>query len=139
MAARREVFLGGSRLKRFMETVEKTTAAITEPAVVQRTEGKTAGADVEERMEPPVAAVRAPAVVSLSADPWAGLLQTGLNLFEQLAVASRTPPDARPEGLSFVQRDPQTGQDYLRIPVPSADVLDRALQAIGAVLDRFRK
>ena len=49
------------------------------------------------------------------------------------------PSDARPEGLSLVQRDLQTGQDYLRIPVPSSDVLDRALQAIGAVLDRFRK
>jgi superfamily II DNA or RNA helicase len=135
----REVFLGGSRLTRFMETVEQTTAAITEPAVVPRKEGKTAGADVEERMEVRVGAARAPAPAPLSADPWAGLLQTGLTLLEQLAVASRTPPDARPEGLSFVQRDPRTGQDYLRIPVPSADVLDRALQAIGAMLDRFRK
>ena len=72
-----------------------------------------------------------------SRDP--GLLQTGLTLLEQLAVASRTPPDERPAGLSVVQRDPQTGQDYLRIPVPSADVLDRALQAIGAVLDRFKR
>ena len=32
----RDVFLGGSRLTRFMETVEKTTAAISEPAVVQK-------------------------------------------------------------------------------------------------------
>jgi len=134
----REVFLGGSRLTRFMETVEQTTSAITGPAVVQGAEGKTAGTDVVEGTDARVAA-RAPVAAPVPADPWVGLLQTGLTLLEQLAVASRTPPDARPEGLSFVQRDPRTGQDYLRIPVPNADVLDRALQAIGSVLDRFRK
>ncbi|MDO8835073.1 MAG: C-terminal helicase domain-containing protein, partial [Vicinamibacterales bacterium] len=135
----REVFLGGSRLTRFMETVEQTTAAITTPAVVPRAEGRAADADVEEGMEARVAAARARAAVPLSADPWAGLLQTGLTLLEQLAIASRTPPEAHPEGLTFVQRDPQTGQNYLRIPVPSSDVLDRALQAIAAVLDRFKR
>jgi len=134
----REVFLGGSRLTRFMETVEQTTAAITAPAVVQRVEGKAPGADAEERSDAGAAAGESVAAPP-SADPWAGLLQTGLTLLEQLAVASRTPPDERPAGLSVVQRDPQTGQDYLRIPVPSADVLDRALQAIGAVLDRFKR
>ena len=135
----REAFLGGSRLTRFMQTVEQTTAAITAPVIVARAEGATAGAIVEDGTDARVAAATARDVAPRSADPWAGLLQTGLTLLEQLAVVSRTPPDARAEGLSLVQRDPQTGQDYLRIPVPSADVLDRALQAIGAVLDRFKR
>jgi hypothetical protein len=61
----REVFLGGSRLTRFMETVEKTTAAIAEPLV-------------EEHDEPPVAerevAVAPKAAAAVASDGWAILL-----------------------------------------------------------------
>jgi hypothetical protein len=35
-----------------------------------------------------------------------------------------------------VERDPRTGQDYLKIPMPDREVLDRALSAIGALLNR---
>lgn len=101
------VFLGGSRLTRFMETVEKTTTAITGPVV---------------------------------ADPWATVVQTGLTLLEQLATASRAASsESGREGLRFVQRDPETGHDYLRIPLPSPDVLDRALETIGQLLGRIER
>ena len=55
----REVFLGGSRLTRFMETVEKTTAAITEPAVVQKDEPTVAGGRATNN-PPPEASWRGP-------------------------------------------------------------------------------
>lgn len=134
----REVFLGGSRLTRFMETVEKTAAAISEPAVVQKDEPTVAerAGDEQPAARSVVARPSMPETPG-AANPWAGLLQTGLTLLEQLAAASRTPPEQRPQGLSFVQRDPSTGQDYLRIPVPGPEVLDRALQAIGSLLNRF--
>jgi SNF2 family DNA or RNA helicase len=151
----KEVFLGGSRLNRFMETVEKTTAAIVVPAVEDRDEAPIAEPETEGREELRAATTRAaaePSPESTSAaragapmpskgpvaDPWSGLLQTGLSLLEQLATASRTSPDQR-EGLRFVERDPQTGRDYLKIPMPGPDVLDRALQTIGTLLDRFRR
>jgi superfamily II DNA or RNA helicase len=137
----KEVFLGGSRLTRFMESVEKTTAAIVEPTVEEQVEerddaSRVAASDVEERGTPERGTGPTPAAPA-AADPWAGLLQTGLTLLEQLAAASRTSPDIRHEGLRFVERDPQTGRDYLKIPMPGPDVLDRALQAIGSLLNRF--
>lgn len=58
--------------------------------------------------------------------------------FEQLVAASRSPRDGGRTGLSLVQRDPLTDRDYLRIPLPDSDVLERALQTIGSLLDRFR-
>jgi superfamily II DNA or RNA helicase len=151
----KEVFLGGSRLNRFMETVEKTTSAIVVPAVEDRDEARIAEPETEDREEPraaessAAAAPRAaaaparpggitPSSMGPAADPWSGLLQTGLSLLEQLATASRTSPGER-KGLRFVERDPQTGRDYLKIPMPSPDVLDRALQTIGTLLDRFRR
>jgi len=75
----------------------------------------------------------------VASDGWATFLQTGLSLLEQLAETSRAPLDAQRRRLSFVQRDPETGRDYLKIPMPNPEVLDRTLQATSALLDRFRR
>lgn len=114
----REVFLGGSRLTRFMETVEKTTAAIAEPVADDREEPPAAEAGVPIRHEP--AAVTAH-------DGWSAIVQTGLTLLDQLGGAARTSPGTR-EGLRIVHRDFETGEDYLKTPLPSRETLDRALE-----------
>ncbi len=67
------------------------------------------------------------------------LMQTGLAWLEQLAAVSTASKDGRADGLRFVQRDPLTGEDYVRIPVPSPEVLDGALRTIAGLLDRFRR
>ena len=122
------VFLGGSRLTRFMETVEQTTTAITGPVVDDQEIALVAAHD-----DRPRAAAATP-------DPWAALVQTGLSLLEQVAAASRaSPSEPGHDGLRFVQRDPETGQDYLRIPMPSAEVLDRTLGTISQLLGRFKQ
>ncbi len=123
------VFLGGTRLTRFMETVEKTTTAIAGPVIDDRASTPEAAHDDRPR----------PSAVAAS-DPWASVVQTGLTLLEQVAAASRaSTSEPGRDGLRFVQRDPETGQNYFRIPMPSAEVLDRALEAIGQVLGRFRR
>jgi len=66
-------------------------------------------------------------------------MQTGLTGLEQLAAVARASGNGRAEGLRFVHRDPRTGEDYLRIPVPGSEGLDRAVQTIGTLLDRFRR
>ena len=131
----REVFLGGSRLSRFMETVEKTTTAIAPSADID--------ADRTSEAEPRIKPARRPVVPALSpavgpASGWGAVVQTGVAFLEQLVSASHGAGPRDAEGLRFVHRDPQTGEDYLRIPVPSPDVLDHVLQTIGALLDRFR-
>jgi len=139
-----EVFLGGSRLTRFMETVEKTTGAMAGPLVEDRREARVAEPDVEVEPRPFGSPSRRAGVAQgrpapeAAPDGWATLVQTGLTLLDQLAAASRPSSDAR-AGLRFVQRDPDTGEDYLKIPLPSPEVLDRALQTIGTLLDRFRR
>ncbi len=130
----REVFLGGSRLSRFMETVEQTTTAIAQPADVR--------GDRAREATPHVATERRVGATPPAAGPasgWAAVIQTGVALLEQLAAASHATRDSGPEGLRFVHRDPQTGEDYLRIPVPSPEVLDHVLQTISTLMDRFRR
>ncbi len=125
-----------------METVEKAGSAIPESAVEEQ------GVSPEAEGESPAAETTqhgpsaAPAG-EIRPAPLAGLLQTGLRLLEELAVASRSASAngsenrPLPAGLvaSFIGRDEQTGQSYLKLPMPKPEVLDQALQAIGALLE----
>jgi superfamily II DNA or RNA helicase len=126
----REVFLGGSRLSRFIDTVEKATAtpdSPTERRILSQVPRHT------EKSGERVASVT-PVSADVSADVWAPLIQTGLSLLEQFADALRPASSGGRTGLSLVHRDPHTGQDYLRILMPKREVLDRVLQSIGALL-----
>src|SRR5262249_49880361 len=93
----KDVFLGGSRLNKFLETVEKVTSSIPEATV----EGAAAAPGAPRgpaplpdarvngharRPSPPPEAAPSPAPAA--ADPWAGLLQAGMALLQQFAAAS---------------------------------------------------
>jgi len=138
----KEVFLGGSRLTRFIQSVEKATGAIGEASVEDAGEKQTAA---EAKAEPSAAEQERQAVApsQAPADPWGGLLQSGLMILEQLATASRGGPTAQAAaagaGLSLVRRDERTGENYVHIPMPSPEVLDRVLHAVGSLLARLRR
>ena len=146
----KEVFLGGSRLTRFMETVQKATGAI--PTVVPEEppsaseEPTTPEAEAPEESARPSTAAPASKPAGRPSDgqsPWAGLLQTGLTFLEELAAAARTPtgdapPNAPRSGLSLVRRDSATGEPYLHLPMPPADVLDKFLHTAQELLSRLR-
>ena len=142
----KEVFLGGSRLTKFMETVENATRSIPAPSLEDRSEesraaengAEEAAADVAEEAAGPTPA---------PADPFAGLLQTGVALLQQLASAARPGATAARvrgapqagQGLSFLARDERTGESYLRFPMPKPEVLERALQVFATFVEGFRK
>jgi SNF2 family DNA or RNA helicase len=142
----KEVFLGGSRLTRFMETVEQATGSIPQAPAQDPPEG-TADRDIVEGNaafgdEPGVSAPSdAGSSPTATGDPWSALLTTGLSVLQQLAATSRatTAGGNGPSGQSFVRRDERTGESYLRFPIPSQEVVDRALGAVAALLEGFRK
>ncbi len=137
----KEVFLGGSRLKRFMETVDKVSAHVpsTAPETVLPPETEPEPATTGPAMESRETAA--------PADPLAGLLQNGLALLEQLATAAQSTPTDRPRSTAQpgVQspfetfQDANTGRTYLKLPMPDPEVLDRTLQVVGTFLERFRQ
>lgn len=131
-----EVFLGGSRLKKFMESVETATGAIPadNPADSAEEPAEDGGhredggrrAEGGEKTAPP------PAVAD---NPWTGLLQAGMALIQSLATPrptnnGTTAPVANP----LVQRDAATGQDFLRLPVPPPEVLTQVVGALQQLL-----
>ena len=173
-----EVFLGGTRLSKFMESVEavaRTADAETPPAPVpeansgrRRTQsGSTAesGADVAVSRfsnTPVPAAERQPAAATRDTgapagsstpepqtgtsgpggpsepaqNPWAPLLQAGLELAKVLSAASNGSTAAAPASNampSWVEKDARTGREYLRLPLPDPG----AVQALATALSKL--
>lgn len=144
----KEVFLGGSRLTRFMETVEKASGAIPESTIEDQAGSEDAESPSSDSA-PPEAGLETPRPTSTlnpQPQPLAGLLQQGLVLLEQLAVATRSASPngaenpARPGSFaaSLIGRDDRTGQSFLKLPMPKPEVLDQALHAIGKLLEGWR-
>jgi superfamily II DNA or RNA helicase len=144
-----EVFLGGSRLTKFMETVAKASAAIPEPTYEDEAGTLRPAREVEAEpaAEVEIEPVAAEPVVLPSADPWAGLVQSGLALLQQFTAAARPKipaehgraPEQRFPIASLVARDERTGETYVKLPMPSPEVLEKALEAFGALLEGLRK
>jgi hypothetical protein len=144
----REVFLGGSRLKRFMESVEKVTGEISESTAEEVTEPSPPEPEAEPA-PPEVEADEAPPPVAspVAADPLASLLEAGLEIARQFASAAGSAPDkadAKPAAgppPRFLERirDEQTGQSYLKVRMPEPEVVDRVAQAVQALLESLKR
>jgi len=134
----REVFLGGSRLTRFIESVDKVTGQIPAAATAETADAQDSAsardstsesADTEDPIEAPTPLP----------DPLAGLLQGGLALLDQLATTLRTPAaDSAETGTRRAAletlRDEATGERYIRFKMPPPEVVDRVFDALRGVL-----
>jgi hypothetical protein len=118
-----EVFLGGSRLKRFMESVETVTTGIPVPVADEAPEPAAADPALDE-----------------AADPLTDLLRTGLELLTHLGSAADTGRVAEPAPPPVVERirDERGGQSYLKIRMPPPEVMDRVVGALQALLESLK-
>ena len=129
-----DIQLGGSRLTKFMEAVEATTAGIPSPAPAEQEEAAEAQREFVDKPKP-----KAPEAGSAGGDPWAALLQAGTALIEQFArPTGNGKPSANGARTAIVQTDDKTGESYLRLPVPPPQVLNQALEALSRFLATLR-
>jgi hypothetical protein len=142
----KEVFLGGTRLTRFMESVEAATAAIPAGTADEDAEDpappqpEAAPAARAARAKKPVEAEQParPAPAPAAVNPWAGLIEAGLSVLQQLAAPPQGAPGTNGAG-GLVHRDEKTGESYLRLPVPPPEVVTQALGAVQKLLESFRR
>jgi superfamily II DNA or RNA helicase len=140
----RDVFLGGDRLKRFIESVEKVTTAIPEPLVEEAPRAPASDGPGEDG----TARTASSDGRTLAADgaPLASLLKTGVQLVEQLLMAARAQDGgqssegdgARPRPFETV-RDERTGDRYIKIRIPAPNVVDRVAQSLQALLESLQR
>ena len=122
-----EVFLGGTRLKRFMESVDKVSQSIPEPMPAQAD-----GAD--RRTEEDHGAKVARAEIPAPPD-WAELISAGQSFLDKLGRAlstdERTPVELG--GGVKIETDAATGRRHLKLPAPSKEIL----QGIAGLLNQW--
>jgi superfamily II DNA or RNA helicase len=135
-----EVFLGGSRLAKFMESVNAVTGASmgTEREPPARQEPRPTAASTRSAAAPrPPLPVSQP--VEVASNPWTPLLNAGLKLVEALAAAPSPNRDgdgkARvPATSPWIETDVQTGRPYLRLPLPEPQVVQQLSDALSRLI-----
>ncbi len=147
----KEVFLGGTKLQRFMRTVEQATNAIPEAQSSARDASEEdTRLDASDAVGATVAALPEPSRES-DGDRWSGVIEKGVAFLEGLAAASTNANEERssksklPSGTSgraidgLVRHDAATGERYVHLPLPALEVLDRALVGLSGLLARMRR
>jgi hypothetical protein len=135
-----EVFMGGTRLKKFMDGVETATGSIP-PAPAEKPAVPASVAIVEEPT------ISTPTTTPMPVDVYGQLFSTviglGKSLLENLSQAAASPPSAgrggSPAAPFSVEVDQITGKPCLKIPMPSADLLGQANVWLQALAGAFAK
>jgi hypothetical protein len=135
-----EIFMEGTRLTKFMESVNAVTtrshgtpaasetpvvaAALPQPAVSRMADAKP----------------QSPADSTVVADPLAGLLEAGLQLMQTLVAARNANGGVQAGGTApWIETDPQTGQSYVKLPLPPADTMQRAAAALAELVAALKQ
>jgi superfamily II DNA or RNA helicase/predicted nucleic acid-binding Zn finger protein len=148
-----EIFLGGSKMKKFMETVEQVSGAI--PAHVPVQEEMTdiaeqqpgeaeAGDETEQPRGGPAAGGKTPLPASPPTAPprtWDNLLSAGIELLGKFTQGMKAQADAKapaPALQDLVARDERTGMPQLRVPLPDAETARKLGDFLAGLSDVMR-
>jgi superfamily II DNA or RNA helicase len=145
-----EIALGGSRLNRFMKDVENVTGNIGEGEAVTPGEEvrnivatddaglvDDVGAEATSRADDTLAAraTRSNAASrDTGSDPWQALAQIGAQFVAALAAANDPNAIAHP----WIERDPVTGAQSLKMPLPAPETARQLANALSALADGLR-
>jgi superfamily II DNA or RNA helicase len=136
-----EVFLGGTRLTRFMESVEKATAGVSAPMPAEADGEAEKRAPAERKPARDKTGQRA-APAEAESNPWAELVSAGMSLVAKVAQAL----DAGRSGAggpgaavgARIERDQRTGQPYLKLPLPPPEIAGQLQTLLAELTKAFR-
>jgi len=141
-----EISLGGSRLNRFMKDVENVTGHMGEAeAVTPAEEAKSSvaaddaalveDANADENIGAAARTGGSAARLRGSApDPWQFLMQVGAQFVAALAAANNSDASEHP----WMERNPATGAQSLKIPLPPPETARQLANALSALADSLR-
>jgi superfamily II DNA or RNA helicase len=145
-----EISLGGSRLSRFIKDVENVTGSMGEGEAVTPAEevtnivtagGAKSTEDADVDMDDGtgrMAIARADGAEAsprdVGANPWQALVQVGAQFVAALAAANNPDAPAHP----WIERDPTTGVQSLKMPLPPPETARQFANALSALADGLR-
>ena len=144
------VFMNGTRLSKFMESVDAVTGAMgvaeeAPAAALDSTPAPSGGvADLAALATVPVLEAATavvnepdPAPPKQAADPWAPLLEAGLQWIA--ALTAPPAPGGRAESLPRITTDPATGERSLQVPLPDPATVRRLADGLSGLLARLQR
>jgi hypothetical protein len=140
-----EISLGGSRLNRFMKDVENVTGSMGQSEAVTPGEEVTnivtvdaarftEDANVDMDVATGASAIGRADGAEAGADPWQALAQLGAQFVAALAAANDPDAPAHP----WIERDPATGAQSLKMPLPQPETARQLASALSALADSLR-
>ncbi len=111
-----EIFMGESKFKRFMGSVEQMTTASESAAPTAEMEADKPGAD----------------------EPAADFLNAAAGFFDSLGKTLADPTATEQLVSSLVQKDQTTGQTYLKIPVQNEEIIAQGLEALTGLIKSIK-
>jgi len=128
-----EVFLGGTRLKQFMESVERATNAIPAPPALPAPTPAAQPSAPKRR--------RAAARLQEQENAWNAVLATGASFLSNLTRLLTTGAEASRPGLpaALVARDDSSGRPYLKLPLPPPDTLEILTELLTTLTKAFSR
>ncbi len=154
-----EVFLGGTRLKKFMDSVEGATGSMGDSSTppdgngVEQVSRPSADAadstSSQSKSRGPAQSNQATssekqASPSLQPQALGDLLTAGAAFLDQLgktlSQADSSKPDAASSAMSrIISRDESTGQTYLKLPLPQGDAMQSLVGLLKTVATSLQK
>lgn len=145
-----EISLGGSRLNRFLKDVQSVTGTMGAGEAISPAE-EAGGVEGAVNGQPAAAADADPVVGAdemaiapagdaargvrdASPDPWQVLLQMGAQLIGAIAAPNGPGSVAH----SRIERDPRTGAQNIRIPLPPPEIARQLADVLAAVAESLR-
>jgi len=135
-----EVFLGGTRLKRFMESVDKATGAIPDSMPQHTTDGENGdGAEPE----PSAATEKAGGTAAVQQQTLNELLAAGLTFLNKLGQTlldqgrESGASDEHPASPLKIEADPTTGQRHLKLPLPKKETLQSIAELLNQLTEKM--
>ncbi|MFH1739093.1 MAG: helicase-related protein, partial [bacterium] len=138
-----EVFLGGSKLKKFMETVENVTEGMPAgmPEQEEMPEAEDLVADDTGLVEEETASRDRSRAKE---DVWDELISAGVEFIGKASQAIQQAGGggdrAKPAtaASAFITKDDQTGETVLKLPMPKPDTIKKLADALGALANIFQ-
>lgn len=146
-----EVFMNGTRLSKFMESVDEVTGAINKAqpmtdTVADEIETPHAELKADEQRDNESATAEPKNIsenvmnASTQPDPLATLFDAGLKLIEAIAAAHTENGNKQATGSpSWIESDPRTGKSYIKLPIPEPVVVQQLTGTLNRLLSGLRK
>jgi superfamily II DNA or RNA helicase len=133
-----EVFLGGSRLKRFMNSIEKATGRIPDAMPAPSSDAQETNAAARktgDTEEPRQSETESPQPM------WTDLITAGVSLLTQLGQAMQGNAGALPSNSPLsglrIETDKASGQQHLKLPLPKKETLEKIFNVLNQIVQKM--